>query len=303
MRPSRSKPATGPLTGRDHTMALINSTLAALTSPHTRVAYAKGIDDMFAFAERRPVTPALLSEWRDAMAKTLSSATVNARLTGARALFEEGRRLGVVGEAEAAALLRIKGMPFLGSRMGNWLTVAQSQALLSVPNRKNLRGCRNYCILAVLLGTALRVSELAQLDVETIQQRDGRWVLADLFGKHGRVRTVAIPGWVMQSIKAWRAMAKIESGRLIRRLTLDPAGLTGRAIQRIVSRAGEKIRVENLGPHDLRRTCARLMRAQGVPIEQIKIILGHASIQTTERYLGSIQDLRDAGNDHLGFTM
>jgi integrase len=303
MATPRSKPATGQLTRGSNATALVDSAIASLSSPHTRRAYRKGIDEMFAFAERRAVTPALLQEWRGAMAKTLSSATVNARLTGARFLFEEGRRTGAIGEAQAAALLRVEGMPFLGSRMGNWLTVEQSKRILSVPNRKNLRGRRNYCILAVLLGTALRVSELATLDVETIQQRDGRWVLADLFGKKGRVRTVAIPQWVMDSIKAWRQMTKIESGKLIRQLTLAPEGLSTHAIARIVSRAGEKIGVPNLGPHDLRRTCARLMRKQGVSLEQIKIILGHASIQTTERYLGSIQDLVDAGNDHLGFVM
>jgi site-specific recombinase XerD len=42
------------------------------------------------------------------------------------------------------------------------------------------------------------------------------------------------------------------------------------------------------------------MRAKGVPLEQIQIILGHANIQTTLRYLGTTQDLAPAGNDDLG---
>jgi integrase len=53
-------------------------------------------------------------------------------------------------------------------------------------------------ILSLLVGCALRRHELAGLDVDGIQMREGRWVLADLRGKGGRVRTVAIPLWVKQ---------------------------------------------------------------------------------------------------------
>jgi integrase len=58
--------------------------------------------------------------------------------------------------------------------------------------------------------------------------------------------------------------------------------------------------VENFGAHDLRRTCAKLCRSRGGDLEQIKFLLGHSSIQTTERYLGSTQDLERAVNDDLG---
>jgi len=51
--------------------------------------------------------------------------------------------------------------------------------------------------------------------------------------------------------------------------------------------------------HD-RRTCAKLCRQAGGSLEQIQFLLGHASIQTTERYLGGKQELRTAVNDNLG---
>jgi integrase/recombinase XerD len=53
-------------------------------------------------------------------------------------------------------------------------------------------------------------------------------------------------------------------------------------------------------PHDLRRSFAKLAHKGRAPLEQIQICLGHASIQTTERYLGVEQDLTDAPCDHLG---
>jgi integrase len=54
-----------------------------------------------------------------------------------------------------------------------------------------------------------------------------------------------------------------------------------------------------LTPHDLRRTCAKLCRLSGGALEQIQFLLGHASVQTTERYLGGKQELQVAVNDKL----
>jgi integrase len=58
-----------------------------------------------------------------------------------------------------------------------------------------------------------------------------------------------------------------------------------------------------LSPHDLRRTCAKLCRKAGGELEQIQLLLGHASVQTTERYLGTEQNLASAVNDAIGLEM
>ena len=76
-------------------------------------------------------------------------------------------------------------------------------------------GKRDYVIIALLVGCALRRRELATLDIEDIQLREGRWVIIDLLGKGGRIRTVAIPIWVKHGINAWMTAAKIEDGRLL----------------------------------------------------------------------------------------
>jgi len=57
--------------------------------------------------------------------------------------------------------------------------------------------------------------------------------------------------------------------------------------------------IAGVSPHDLRRTCAKLCRATGGELEQIQMLLGHASVQTTERYLGTRQDLVNAPNDAI----
>jgi len=255
---------------------------------------------MYAFAGGRPITRALLLEWRAALVTKISPATVNLQLSAIRRLVREARRVGAIDGQQAAELIEVGGLPQRGARTGNWLTKEQTRAILAVPNRKTLRGRRNYCVLALLIGCALRRSELAALEVETLQRRDGRWVLADLAGKGGRVRTVAVPAWVMRGIDEWKAAAKIKGGRLIRRLTLAAEGLSEYAIWEIVSHAAAKIGVANLGPHDLRRTCAKLCRSKGGDIEQIQFMLGHESIRTTQIYLGTMQNLETAVNDNLG---
>jgi integrase len=155
----------------------------------------------------------------------------------------------------------------------------------------------------MLVGCALRREELAVLDVDTIQLREGRWVLADLEGKGRRVRTVAIPAWVKQGINTWMTAAGVEDGRLLRAVTKGgrvKESMSGWAVWSVVEQSAKEIGIERFGAHDLRRTCAKLCRKNGGNIEQIKFLLGHSSIQTTEHYLGSEQEIEIAVNDNLG---
>ena len=73
-----------------------------------------------------------------------------------------------------------------------------------------------------------------------------------------------------------------------------------KAIWRLVVRYARDTELGQLAPHELRRTRAKLCRKAGRDLEQIKFLLGHSSIQTTERYLGSEQEIAVAVNDSLG---
>jgi integrase len=141
---------------------------------------------------------------------------------------------------------------------------------------------------------------LATLNIEDTPLREGRWVVIDLRGKGGRIRTIAVLIWVKQGINAWMTAAKIGDGRLLRTVSKSGKILRDWAIWSVVEQSSEQIRIEHFGAHDLRRTCAKLYRKSGGDLEQIKFLLGHSSIQTTERYLGSKQDLPVAVNDNLG---
>jgi integrase len=278
--------------------------LDSVTSPHSKRNYARALDDLFAFCASQPLSRSLLMKWRAGM-EFLSPSTINVRLSAMRKMVGEARRAGIIGLEEAASLTEIPNISQKGSRLGNWLTREQAKELLAVPDRSTLKGKRDYVILALLVGCALRRNELAELDVETIQQREGRWVLADLEGKGRRIRTVAIPIWVKLGIDAWTIAAGIDKGRLLRSISksgkLNRESLSDWAVWSVVEQSSKQIGIEHFGAHDLRRTCAKLCRKNGGDLEQIKFLLGHSSIQTTERYLGSDQEIAVAVNDNLGF--
>jgi site-specific recombinase XerD len=109
---------------------------------------------------------------------------------------------------------------------------------------------------------------------------------------------------VKRTVDAWTAAAEISAGTIFRPVNrmgkLRGDGLTPKAIWLVVKAAEQRAGIKNLAPHDLRRTCARLCHLAGGELEQIQFLLGHAAVQTTERYLGCKQKFRHAVNDNLG---
>ena len=78
--------------------------------------------------------------------------------------------------------------------------------------------------------------------------------------------------------------------------------MTAQSIFEVVERYSRQLGV-TIRPHDLRRTFAKLAHRGQSPVEQIQLSLGHASLQTTERYLGLEQDFLDAPCDRLGVSL
>ena len=128
--------------------------------------------------------------------------------------------------------------------------------------------------------------------------------MADLIGKGKHIRTVPVPVWAKRAVDEWTVSARISDGPIFRRVNrLDTVWgdeITPKAIWHVVKAAAVQAGIDKLAPHDLRRTCARLCHQAGGELEQIQFLLGHASVQTTERYLGCKQKLRYAVNDAIG---
>lgn len=234
----------------------------------------------------------------------LRGPSINLRLGAVRRLAYEAADCGLLSPDLAAGIRRVKGVKKIGVRLGNWLTAEQSQTLWQGPNGDRLKEKRDRALLSTLIACGLRRHEAVDLDFSHVQQREEHWAIVDLRGKARHTRTIPMPTWVKEVGDYWLQAANISSGKLFRRVhKMGKAwgnGLTEKAVWHVVRQYAAKAGIEKLAPHDLRRTGARLCRAAGGELEQIQFLLGHVSIQTTERYLGCKQRIRGAVNDKIG---
>ena len=282
----------------------------SLASPHSKRAYAHALAEFFDWVERQPpeagrFSKALVTAYKNSLElRRLAPSTINLRLAAVRKLAEEASDNGLLAGEVASAIGRIKGSKRLGLPVGNWLDIGQTEKLLALPDAHSLRGKRDRAILAILVGCGLRRSEAVGLTIQHVQQREGRWAVVDLTGKHGRIRTVPMPGWAKSALDGWTAAAGIGDGALFRAIgrggvRVHKRAMTAQALYYVVAGYAAALGVP-LGPHDLRRTFGKLAHQGGSPLEQIQLSYGHASLTTTERYLGVKMDFADAPCDRLG---
>jgi len=289
---------------------VIGLVLDGLTSENSKRAYQKALVDFMAWyeAEGRPgLSKATVQRYKAVLQEmNLSPSTINQRMSAIRKLAQEAADNDLIDPIQANGVARVKGVKMQGVRAGSWLTRDQAQELISAPDVTTLKGLRDRAILAVMIGAGLRRSETAALTVAHVQQREGRWVIVDLVGKGNRVRTVPIPAWTKAALDDWTGTAGVLAGCIFRsvnkgdRMTGD--GLTAQAIRDVVHEHAGKLGY-SVAAHDLRRTFAKLAHKGGAGLDQIQLSLGHASIKTTERYLGVAQDLTDAPCDRLGLKL
>ena len=230
----------------------------------------------------------------------VTASSINQRLAAIRKLAKEAADNELIDESTAQRIGRVENIKIQGKKLGNWLSQAQAVAMVNSPDTETLIGLRDRAILSVMLGCGLRRDEVVRLQVDHLQQREGRWVILDLQGKHNRTRTVPMAAWIKALIDKYTEAVGVTSGVLFRRIgkgdKVRDVGMTPQAIWNMVQAYSP---VEHLAPHDLRRTFAKLAASGGAPLVQIQKTLGHASIQTTENYIGADQDLKKAPSDYI----
>ena len=282
-----------------------------LASVHSRRCYAFAIDRFIAWYCSEPrltFNRAVVVRYRSHLESLrLSASTINLHLSAIRRLADQSAESGWLTPELAIGIRRVRGVKRLGQKSGNWLNRNQAQELVNAASKTDLRGWRDGAILGLLLGCGLRRSEVVGLTLDQLQLRDGRWVIVDLIGKGRRLRTVPVPSWPKQLLDAWLRHSGVSDGKVFRRVLkggmLQGAGVTANVVWYAVKRCARQAGIANLAPHDLRRTCARLCNDCSGELEQIRFLLGHASVQTTERYIRSKQKFQDAVNDRFGISV
>jgi site-specific recombinase XerD len=285
--------------------------LNSLASQHSRRSYEDAIGRFIAWYCSEPkltFNRSVVVKYRSFLERrSLSAATINLHLSAIRRLADESAESGWLSPEHAIGIRRVKGVKRLGRKIGNWLTRNQAKELVNAASRDSLRGLRDGAMLGLLLGCGLRRSEVVGLNLDQLQSREGRCVIVNLIGKGKRLRTIPVPSWSKELLDAWLRRSGVSEGKVFRRVLKGgarrEAGVTLNVVWYAVKRCVCQVGIANLAPHDIRRTCARLCHSSGGELEQIQFLLGHASVQTTERYIGSKQKLQDAVNDRLGISV
>ena len=289
----------------DHSKSAV---LNSLCSPESQRGYRHSIDEFIAWYCSEPrlsFNKTVVMRYRIHLeSRQLAPGTINVRLAAVRRLAYEAADAGLLSPELAAGIRRVKGPQKLGVRLGNWLSAEDSRRLWQAPGSDTLKGKRDRAILVVPLGCGLRRRELAELTTELIQRRENHWAIVDLIGKGGHLRTVPVPDWVKQTMDDWLMATGIVSGRIFRCVCRAGKtwgeGITERVVWHVVKEYAAKLNLAKLAPHDLRRSCARLCHMAGGEMEQIQFLLGHVSVETTERYMGSKQRIHGAVKDRIG---
>ncbi len=256
--------------------------LDSVSSPITKRGYNMALDEFMGWFQQAPrpgFTKATVSAWRVSLEdRRLGSSSIIIRMSAIRKLAAEAADNGLLAPELAAGISRVKSAKTQGIRVGNWLSLRQAQALLSAPDIATIRGLRDRAILAVLLGCGLRRSEVDALTFTHLQQRDRRWCIVDLVGKHGTVHTAPMPTWVKVAIDAWALPAGVTVGHVFRTVNradrVASEGLGEKVVWQLIKPYAEAAGAPGVAPHDLRRTCAKLCRAGGGELEQIQLLLG-----------------------------
>lgn len=197
-----------------------SAVLNSLTSPSSQRSYDHAIRefiDWYCSEPRLAFNKTVVTRYRISLEqRQYAPSTINLRLAAVRRLAYEASDCGLLSPDLAAGIRRVKGARRLGVRIGNWLTAEEGKRLIGAFGTLTLKEQRNRAMIAVLIGCGLRRAEAAALKLEDIQLREGHWVIADLNGKGGHIRTVPMPEWVKKAIDEWTASAGLTSGPLFR---------------------------------------------------------------------------------------
>ena len=176
--------------------------------------------------------------------------------------------------------------PKIGLRLPEVLSVTEIDAIVAAIDLSKPEGQRNKCIIEVLYGSGLRVSELVNLKLSNIYLEEG-YMLVD--GKGSKQRLVPLSPQALKQFIFWkidRNSLDIKKGNedivfLNRRGSKLTRDMIFKIVKDLTMLSGIR---KNVSPHTFRHSFATHLLENGANLRAIQQLLGHESITTTELY-------------------
>ena len=282
---------------------LVEAVISAPLALSTKKRYARKLRVFLAWWDlsgREPFSAALIEKYIGALhAEKYPAFDINHSLVAIKRLARAAALRGWVDISLLEHIRMVEGPRVHATRIRQWLSEPQAEALMEVIDRETLTGKRDTVLIGFLLYCGLRREEAATASFEHIRIVDGQPCLVNLVCKDRKPLTKPMPRWLFTAIQAWVDAAGLTEGYILRALIgWDPRvrseeRMGNSSINMIVRSYGVKIGMPNITPHDLRRTFGRVARKKGFDLDQIQQSYGHAHLSTTQHYIGGTMDFEN----------
>jgi integrase/recombinase XerC len=251
-------------------------------SAHTLRAYRKDLEEFSAFVKKEPEDIEMI-DVRGFVAGQIREgrerSTAGRRLAAIRSFMKYLHKEGYL-KANPAKLV---STPKTQKLLPKFLTVDDAFLLVEQPRGIGFVKARDRAILELFYSSGLRVSEVAGLNVEDVNTKEG---LVKVRGKGKKERIVPVGSKAVDAIKSY-LVEKLLLRRRDRAMFLNRRGtrLSDRGIRRIVVKYAKMAGIGgDIGPHTMRHTFASHLLQGGADLRVIQELLGHSSLSTTQKY-------------------
>jgi integrase/recombinase XerD len=168
------------------------------------------------------------------------------------------------------------------------LTHAQFVALLGAVRSPVYRGA-----LGVMYGCGLRIGEARRVTVKDI---DAQQLAIRVIGKENKERLAPLPRGLLEDLRRVWATHRHPTWLFANKKGSGPVNEGD--LYRVFAQVRQAMGLgDDIKPHALRHSFATRLLERGVPAETVRILLGHASVKTTQRYLHLTEPIRRQVND------
>lgn len=229
--------------------------------------------------------------------RSIGARSRNLRLTSIRSFF---RFVAFEEPAYSMQIQRVLAIPpkRVARREVEFLSRAEIEAILAVPDKTTWAGRRDYTLLLVAVQTGLRLSEITGLDRDAVQFGIGAHIRCS--GKGRKDRSTPLTKLAREAVKKWLTEAP-RNGAAALFPTVHGDRMSADAVQfmlskyvKVAAEACRSLRSKHVSPHTLRHSAAMELLMAGVDLAVIALWLGHESSQTTQTYLHAHLALKEA---------